>query len=53
MEIREIVVGSQPGQKVSETTISTNEPSMVVLVCNPSYARGGGIGRRITVLGES
>jgi hypothetical protein len=36
-EIRRIMVQGQPGQKVSETPISTNKLAMVVCICNPNY----------------
>jgi hypothetical protein len=35
--IERISVQGQPGQKVSETLISTNKPDVVVCVCKPSY----------------
>jgi hypothetical protein len=34
---------ANPGKKVQETLISTNEPGIVVYACNPSYV-GGRVG---------
>jgi hypothetical protein len=49
MEVRRIVVSGLQGQKIRETSISRNKPSVVVNSCNTSYT--GGRGRRIMVRG--
>jgi hypothetical protein len=41
---------ASPGKKVSESTISTNKPDIVVHACHPSYVTG--IDRRIIVRGQ-
>jgi hypothetical protein len=40
-------VKANPGQKVSDTPISTNKLGVVACTCDPSYA--GGVGKRIVV----
>jgi hypothetical protein len=46
MKISISILG-QPGQKISETPISTNRSDMVVHNYNPSYA--GGLSRRVII----
>jgi hypothetical protein len=45
VEIRKILVGGQPRQKVKGDSTSTNKLGMVEHFCNPRYTEG--IGRRI------
>jgi hypothetical protein len=50
VEIRRIMVGGQPLQKVSEIPILTKRPGRVVCSCNHNYVRV--IGRKTAVWGQ-